>query len=171
MSFSERIWDLKSHFPSGIVQVEEAFGETTLEVSGAILKQLLTYLKITPGWGFEMLVDLTGIDELHPVPGTHLVYWLSQPWGRGYLRVACFIPREEVAPSVVDLWEGANWYERELYDLFGVQFEGHPDLKRILMPDDWAGHPLRRDYPLTEEPVQFFHGAKPKIPSEIIPHA
>jgi len=68
------------------------------------------------------------------------------------------------------LWEGADWYERELYDLFGLYFDGHPDLKRILMPDDWKGHPLRRDYALTEEPVEFKHGVKPKVPSEVIPY-
>lgn len=78
------------------------------------------------------------------------------------------IGHQETLPSVCDLWEGANWYERELFDMFGIKFEGHPDLKRILMPDDWQGHPMLKEYPLTEEPVQFLYGRKPKVPSEII---
>ena len=80
------------------------------------------------------------------------------------------LARGEEIQTVTDLWAGADWYERELYDLFGIHFHGHPDLTRILMPDDWHGHPLRKDYALTEEPVEFKHGVKPKLPSQIIPN-
>jgi NADH-quinone oxidoreductase subunit C len=108
------------------------------------------------------------VDYLEPEQYSKIVYWLHNPVTMERIRVVLCVKREETLPSVVSLWEGADWYERELFDMFGVQFDGHPDLKRILMPDDWVGHPMRRDYPLTEEPVEFVHGAKPKIPSEII---
>lgn len=142
--------------------------QTNLEVSKQNLRQLLEFLKQTPTPGFEVLMDLTGVDYLAPRVGTQVVYWLHHPVCHERIRVSVFVEREEQLPSVTDLWDGANWYERELWDLFGIKFEGHPDLKRILMPDDWVGHPLRKDYALTEEPVQFKHGVKPKVPSEII---
>ena len=115
-------------------------------------------------------MDLTGVDYLEPVPRTKVVYWLHNPSNNNRLRIVIWVERNETIPSVCDIWAGANWYERELYDLFGVRFAGHPNYKRILMPDDWKGHPLRKDYPLTEEIVEFKHGVKPKIPSEIIPY-
>lgn len=118
--------------------------------------------------GFTVLIDLTGVDYLQPEKYTQVIYFLHNPTTYERQEVSIDVPRGGSLPSVVSLWEGANWYERELYDLFGVHFEGHPDLTRILMPDDWKGHPLCRDYALTEEPVAFKHGVTPKVPSQII---
>lgn len=155
------------HIPNAVQSVNESFGETTIEVTKDSLHAVLRLLKGTPDPGFEVLMDLTAVDYIER---TKIVYWLHNPTTLQRVRVIIFIARDEPVPSVTALWRGADWYERELYDLFGVKFEGHPHLKRILMPDDWKGHPLRRDYALTEVPVQFKHGVKPKIPSEIIPH-
>lgn len=152
--------------PENILKSSTTFGQTTVEVDRVNLKDVLKKLKTT----FEVLMDLTGVDYLAPIPHTRVIYFLHNPKTLERIRVAVDAARDESLPSVVDLWEGANWYERELFDLFGVLFDNHPDLKRILLPDDWIGHPLRRDYPLTEEPVEFKHGVQPKIPSEIIPH-
>lgn len=161
---------LKEHLP-GITFTETNFlGEISLEVRKEDLFNVLSALKQTPDPGYEVLMDLTGVDYLEPKKRTKVVYWLHNPSDYSRIRLMVFAERDEVMPSVTSLWEGADWYERELYDLFGVQFEGHPDLKRILMPDDWKGHPLRRDYALTEESVEFKHGVKPKVPSEIIPY-
>lgn len=150
-----------------ITKKMEFLGETTLEIGKENLKKVLSFLKES---SFEVLMDLTGVDYLEPIKQTKVVYWLHNPENFERIRIVLFAGRDETIPSVTDIWEGADWYERELFDLFGITFEGHPDLKRILMPDDWKGHPLRRDYALTEEVVEFKHGVKPKVPSEIIPY-
>jgi NADH-quinone oxidoreductase subunit C len=102
--------------------------------------------------GFDLLVDITCVDYLHHRDADDrfgLVYLLAniETAERITLRVYLNEPNL-VAPSVVPLWRGANWMEREVFDMFGIQFEGHPDLRRILMPDEFAAHPLRKDYPL-----------------------
>jgi NADH-quinone oxidoreductase subunit C len=165
MAMVATVQDLLDRLKPMIVEQTEFGGETNLEVRKENLKQLLSALKEE---GYEVLMDLTGVDYLEPVKRTKVVYWVHNPDNYSRIRVFVFANRDEVIPTVTDIWEGANWYEREMFDLFGVVFEGHPDLKRILMPDDWEGHPLRKDYPLTEERVQFKHGVTPKIPSEII---
>lgn len=146
----------------------EFLGETTVEVCKTDLIEVLSFLKES---GFDVLTDLTGVDYLKPKKQTKVIYWLRNLESFERIRVVVIVERGESLPSVVYLWEGSNWYERELFDLFGVLFEEHPHLVRILMPDDWEGHPLRKDYALTEESVEFKHGVKPKVPSEIIPNA
>ena len=169
MSSREYLLKLKTTYPNAILNETEAHGQITLEVTKNDLKSVLSFLNAPSGGGFTVLMDLTGVDYLSPKKQTKVVYWLHNPTNYERIRIAIFVPRDGFLPSSTDLWKGANWYERELYDLFGVRFENHPDLTRILMPDDWVGHPLRKDYALTEESVEFKHGVKPKVPSEIIP--
>jgi len=120
--------------------------------------------------GFRQLYDLTAADYLEQEPYIHVVYHLNSLHPPAKLMVKARVHRDGgKLPSVTDLWPMANWFEREVYDLYGVVFDGHPDLKRILMPDDWMGHPLRRDYPLTEEPIQFRDQTSEMLPSEVIP--
>lgn len=167
MKTLEAIQNLRTHVENAIVNEIEFMGEITLEVYKENLKKTLSYLKQS---GFEVLMDLTAIDYLVPTVKTKVVYWLHNPTNYERIRIIIFVTRNGSLPSVTDLWEGADWYERELFDMFGIHFEGHPDLKRILMPDDWRGHPMLRDYALSEEPVEFKHGVKPKVPSKIIPY-
>lgn len=164
MKTEECIQELRNKVPDALIHEWHFLGETTVEVAKEKLKDVLSALKEH----FKVLMDLTGVDYLHPEKQTKVVYWLHNPGNYERIRVILFAKRDESIPSVVSLWKGADWYERELFDLFGVKFIGHPDLKRILMPDDWEGHPLRKDYALTEEKVEFKHDRIPKVPSKII---
>lgn len=152
----------------GIALSISPWQEVVLDVALQRIKWVLTHLKCTAMPSYDVLIDLTGVDFLTPIPHTQVIYWLHCSETLERIRVVTEVARGESIPSVVALWEGADWYERELFDFFGVRVEGHPDLKRLLMPDDWTGHPLRRDYPLTEEAVEFVHDVHPKVPSEII---
>lgn len=162
---------LKELYGPSIQEAFEKHGQLSIQVNREKIKEILHLLKETEELGYRVLIDLTGVDYLAPHKHTKVVYWIQNPKTLKRIRIYTLVKREETLPSITSLWAGADWYERELFDLFGVQFTDHPDLKRILMPDDWKGHPLRKDYPLTEESVQFKYGVKPKIPSEIIPHA
>ena len=134
-------------------------GDDWIAVSPANLRTALGGLRDD---GYRLLVFLTCVDHLDDRSRAvwsgryELVYQLRNVDTREQVRVRVFVdgdpPKVE---SVHDLFGPANWDERETYDMFGVVFEGHPDLTRILMPDDWVGHPLRRDYPVGGEPVEF----------------
>jgi len=106
---------------------------------------------------FEIMPDITAVDYWPQTnPRFHLVYQFNSV--SQHIRVCLRVPldgNEPVVDTMTGVYPGANWLERELWDMFGIQFEGHPDLRRILMPYDWVGHPLRKDYPLGYEEVQF----------------
>lgn len=150
-----------------IIGIEEQYGQWNVEVKIEHLKNLLQFLKTS---SYRVLIDLTAVDYLLPEKRTKIIYMLHNPENYERIYVNLFVTRGQNAPSVTSIFKGADWYERELFDMFGIHFEAHPDLKRLLMPDDWVGHPMLKDYALTEESVEFKHGVKPKVPSEIIPN-
>lgn len=122
-------------------------------------KAYLFELKIA---GFRLLSDVVGIDYLEHtdfMPERFaVVYNLTDPTTAERVLVKVFVPDGVKLPSVTDLWGTADWHEREVYDLFGIEFEGHPDLRKILTPEDLDGHPLRKDFPLGESPTLFREG-------------
>ena len=98
--------------------------------------------------GFDLLVEVTAVDFFPREPRYEVVYHLVSIAGRRRLRVKVAVAAGASVPTVQGVWPAAGWPEREVWDLFGITFDGHPDLRRILMPEDWDGHPLRKDYPV-----------------------
>jgi NADH-quinone oxidoreductase subunit C len=140
-----------------IASLKTALGEVTLEVAAAHYLETARILRDHPDLRFEQLMDLTGVDYSTWGDGAwngprfaavcHLTS-VSKNWR---LRLRVFAPDDgfPVLPSVVGLWNGANWYEREAFDLYGILFEGHPDLRRILTDYGFVGHPFRKDFPIS----------------------
>ena len=128
----------------------EAFGELTLVVPRERIAEVCAHLKSAPGFEFDMLSDVTGVDRgPEEEPRFEVNYHLFSTKRYHRLRLKVLLDQEDVrVPSVVPVWRTANWHERETFDMFGVVFDGHPDLRRILLPDDWQGHALRKDFPL-----------------------
>jgi len=147
---------LKARFADALGDVVKFRDETTVWVKREALLAVARWLRDDIGAQFNLLVDVCGLDYPDQDPRFRVIYHLYSIPLRHRLRLQVGLAEDDaVAPSVVPIWPGANWYEREVFDLFGIRFEGHPDLRRIVMPDDWEGHPLRKDYPLTREEVAF----------------
>ena len=147
---------LKERFGNSILRVAEFRGETTVAVRRSALTEVLHFLKDTPELNYTFLVDLTARDDLPAEPRFTVVYQLRELQGNTPLRIECPLPGQETElPTVTGVFINANWYEREVFDLFGLIFTGHPDLRRIVNPDNWQGYPLRKDYPVGCEEVQY----------------
>ncbi len=153
---------VRQAFPEAILEEQSFRGETTLVLRPADLVGVARLLRDDPALAFTMLKDCCGADYLGLGQGPRfgVVYQLYSMARNASLRLMLRVAEGEAVPSVTGVWPGASWYERETYDMFGVAFTGHPDLRRILMPDDSAGHPLRKDFPLGDTPVD--HGVPPR---------
>lgn len=139
---------LKDWNASAVAQVIEFRGETTVVVPRQYLLAAAEFLAGEPSLRFSFLSDLSAVDRFPIEPRFDVNYHLLSIENRLRLRLKVKLPSgDPVVHSVTGVWPTANWHERENFDLFGIHFEGHPDLRRILMPDDWEGYPLRKDYP------------------------
>lgn len=152
-----------------LARVEERFGEALLEssvereqpafvINRENLVALAAFLRDDSDLRFVRLSDICGIDYLNlgKTPRFAVVYHFHSFQLNRWVRVRVPVDEDDaVVPTLTDEWPGANWFEREVYDLFGIEFSGHPDLTRILMPDEWEGHPLRKDFQPPKEPHEW----------------
>ena len=149
----DRVRALHPEAIEGVVTFRE---ETTLMVAASHLLAICNMLRFDPELDYSLLVDVAAVDHYPNEPRFSLSYIVHalEKNARLRLRVSLSGQSPEV-PSVTECWKSAEWPEREAFDMMGIKFVGHPDLRRILMPADWDGHPLRKDYPLGYEEVQF----------------
>lgn len=140
---------IREHFPDLVLHSHAAFGDETVCVRPEGVAPVARFLKYGAIPAFDVLVDLTAVDYPGEDPRFEMVYHFYSLVGRIRLRMKARVSGDPPEiDSLVSLWKGANWYEREVWDMFGVRFRGHPDLRRILMYDGFEGHPLRKDYPI-----------------------
>ncbi|GAB4487361.1 MAG: NADH-quinone oxidoreductase subunit C [Thermodesulfovibrionales bacterium] len=141
---------LKERFPEEVLGVREFRGQVSVSVKPGRIREICRWLHDDPDFFFDYLIDLCGVDYLNKRENRFdVVYHLYSIRHRHMIRLKAELPGASTTiDSVVPVWAGANWHERECYDLFGISFSGHPDLRRILLPEDWEGYPLRKDYPV-----------------------
>jgi NADH-quinone oxidoreductase subunit C len=136
-------WDARS-----VAEVIESRGETTVVIGRDALLKVAGYLATEPSLNFSFLSDIATVDRFPLEPRFEVNYQLLSMDLPARLRLKVKLSGSDpVIPSVFGIWPTADWHERENFDLFGIRFEGHPNMRRILMPDEWEGHPLRKDYP------------------------
>jgi len=140
---------LLERFGETVEETHSYRGDDTALVKREALLDVLRFLREEPGLSFEFLMDVTAVDYLGKDPRFEVVYHLYSFSGNMRVRIKVGVPEEDpVVESATSIWRGANWFEREVWDMYGIRFEGHPDLRRILMYEEFEGHPLRKDYPI-----------------------
>lgn len=147
---------LRERFGNDIIGMVTFRGETTILVERNRIVDILSFLRYEPTLDYNFLSAIQCCDWVGHAPRFEVSYHLLSMSRHDRLRVKVGVPETDLTvPSMTAVWKAANWMEREIWDMFGVSFTGHPDLRRILMPDDWEGHPLRRDEPIGGEEVAF----------------
>ena len=142
---------LQERFPGAVSDCLIFRGQPYFSVRGEELIAVAEFLTSGEGGSYVFLTDLTAVDYPKREKRFEIVYQLYSFARNDRLRMKVLAADGEKVPSVTGVWAGANWLEREVYDLFGVVFDGHPDFKRILLPDGWTGHPLRKDYDILRQ--------------------
>ncbi len=141
---------IKNKFPDLVVDSHSRHGDQTVVIRKEGIATLAKFLKYDPQLDFNMLMDLTAVDylKMNKSPRFEVVYHFYSLANNFRLRVKCPIDiADPELDSLVSFWPAANWFEREVWDMFGIKFKGHPNLKRLLMYEEFVGHPLRKDYP------------------------
>ncbi len=149
MSKTETIEKIKGQFPDKVLDSHSFRDDETFLVKKESVYEIMKYLRDDPDMLFNFMMDLTAVDYMGKDPRFEVVYHLYSL--RHNKRVRIKAPVTESDPtidSIVSLWVAADWYEREVYDMYGIRFNNHPNLKRILLYEEFEGHPLRKDYPL-----------------------
>lgn len=145
---------IKSKYPDSFIKIEEFRDELTLEINKKDTYDILQHLKDSKESAFDYLVDIIFVDHLK-IGGKEryaVYYQLHSYTYVERMRVKVWVSEEDMTlKSIIPIWKSANWLEREVWDLCGIKFDGHPDLRRLVMPDTYKGHPLRKDYPLQGE--------------------
>jgi NADH-quinone oxidoreductase subunit C len=145
---------LREAFPDSVLDVVCYAGDVTVVVPRQRVGELLRFLHDDARTAFDLLTDLTAVDWPKREQRFDVVYHLYSVPRNHRLRLKVRVAEGESVPTGTGVYNAANWHEREVFDMFGIPFEGHPDLRRILMPDEWRGHPLRKEYPLEGFPDQ-----------------
>ncbi len=147
---SQLVTALQHEHPNWINEIIEAYGEVTAVVPREHIVDICSYMKFASAAKYDFLADLCGADRgPEEEPRFEVNYHLFSTTTHSRLRLKVMLTEDDAhVPTVTGVWRTANWHERETFDLFGVIFDGHPDLRRILLPDDWQGHALRKDFPL-----------------------
>ena len=141
--------DVADRVPGALLEAVVDHGETILRVAPERVADVCRHLREEPSWRFAYPACISCVDRLPRTPRFEVVYHLRSIVHNFRVALAAEVPDDTLSlPSVTPVWKGANWHEREIFDLYGVRFAGHPDLRRIMMAEDWEGHPYRRDYPL-----------------------
>src|SRR5271165_3552663 len=146
---SEFAAQLRQQYGSAILEASKYLGQTYMVVDQSILSEILRRMRDDEG--FDYCVDITAVHYPKREQQFDMVYVLYSFPKNERTRVKTRIKDGEHVPSAVSIWETANWLEREAFDMFGIVFDGHPGLKRILLPDEWKGHPLRKDYDILQQ--------------------
>jgi len=148
---SPLLGELQRRFPGVLGEAVIFRNLPSVTVAKEALLAVCEFLKSDEGGGYALLTDETAVDYPKREKRFEVVYHLYSFQRNDRLRLKVLAGEDEKVPSVAGIWPTANWLEREVYDLFGIQYEGHPDLKRILLPDGWTGHPLRKDYDILKQ--------------------